>query len=103
MKGNQISKPKDLEIDRWALSRERVVRKPEKPGTLIDTEGWLSCLLRCKHTFQSLTLEPSQRRATRRVKGPRVMSHEKLGMLSLEKIERKVTGISSNIIKLLHA
>lgn len=48
------------------------------------------------------TLEPSSRRATRRMKGPEVISHEKLGMLSLQKIERKVTGISSNIFKLLH-
>lgn len=39
------------------------------------------------------TLEPSSRRATRRMKGPEVISHEKLGMLSLQKIERKVTGI----------
>lgn len=46
------------------------------------------------------TLEPSSRRATRRMKGPEVTSQEKLGMLSLQKIERKVTGISSNVFKL---
>lgn len=68
--------------------RERVVGKPEKPGTLINTEGWLSPLHRCEHTFQREmgTVEPSQRMATRRLKRPKVMSHEKLVMLSLEKI-----------------
>lgn len=60
-----------------------------------DTEGRLDPTHR-------LQREPSHRRATRRVKGPEVTSHEKLGMLSLLKIERKVTGISSDIFKLLH-
>lgn len=71
--------------------RERVVRKPGKCGTLVHTEIWLSPTHRSEHTFQRKmgALEPHQRSKTRRVKDPKVMSHEKLGMSSLEKIEKK--------------
>lgn len=54
-------------------------------------------------TFQKEVdkLEPFKRMTARRVKGLETDPPEKLGMLSLEKTEKRVMVISSSIFKLL--
>lgn len=65
--------------------------------------GWVPCTSRNTRFQREVDKsEAFQRETSRRVKGLEVVSHEKLGMLSLEKTEKKVMEISSSIFKLLH-
>ena len=67
-----------------------MVAELEKPGTWqMGTDGWTLCTDLSTHLRGSGSTAPSYTRANRRVKGPEVTSHEKLGRLSLEKKEAK--------------